>query len=515
MAELTPLEWVHRLEDRLKQQREHAQFYDRYYAGEHELAIVRREYDEIFGPDELDPPRTNVSAVGVDAAAERLQVTGFRIGDDVEEDEDQVDDGDQGDDDPLEQLLADDGGPANELERRAEVIWHRNDLDVMEQISNVESLAQGNVFALVWPDRDGDAVISIESAEQMVVARRQEPPYDVVAALKLWVDEWTAEELATLYVPAGICRFRARTSSDTTSTLWTPNGTSRLDRWVERDPVFTPAPRPWRDKLVPVVEQANRARLLRPPQSDLVNVAPLADTHAKILADLVVAASFGAVPIRTATGIELERDKDGKLVRRADGSIRPPFDVRADRAMVSEREKASFGTLPAADLAGYVSALDMILRELRIITRVPQHYYGEGASSGQSGETLKSAEGSLVRRVNGIAKRFGLTWRQVMSLALQLETPGMTGQVPVRARWADTETRVESALIDGAGKLKQMELPLEIILLEHLKYPPELVRRAVAMRDRAQQQANDILAALRVDAVTPTPDPDRLSVPAA
>lgn len=486
MDDIEPLQWLNLLEPRLQEQAEHARLYDMHYSGERELDIVRDEYNQVFGLNKFDPPRTNVAAVGVNAVAERLRVEGFIVGD--EENQDGA--------------------------RAASDLWRRNELDEMQQIANVESLAKGTAFLLAWPDDDGNAVISVEDAEQMVVARESRPPYDVIAALKVYTDEWTGDDIAVLYLPDGIRTYKAtRTavttirkavSTRTSSGLILPSAAavdrvSKASRWREwapnRGEEFERAPKGL-DGDIPVVELTNRARLLRPAQSALVDVAPLADTHSKVMADLVIACSFGAVPIRTATGVSLARDASGQLIRDREGKIPSPYDVRADRAMVSENPNAKFGTLPAADLAGYVAARDAVLLDIRIVTRVPQHYYGQGVSSGMSGETLKASEASLVRLVDGITPRHGASYRKIIRYGFAIEGSRFATE-SIRTRWADTETRVEAQLIDGATKLESIGVPLELILTEHLKMPREVVARAMKMRQQEALRGEAILRALR------------------
>jgi len=168
----TPLEWVRRLARDLEKQAKHARKYDAYYSGERELDIVKRDYLEVFGsapetaarPD-FDPPRTNVSAVGVNAVAERLQVEGFVIG---------------------QRRAADPEAAAESAEEavdEAAEVWRRNDMGVMSAIGAAEALAKGAAFALIGVDGDGRAVLTVEDVEQMVVARQPVPPYDVAAAL--------------------------------------------------------------------------------------------------------------------------------------------------------------------------------------------------------------------------------------------------------------------------------------------------------------------------------------------
>lgn len=473
--EIDPLTWLHLLEDKIKEQTEVAELYDEYYSNERELDIIKKDYEQVFGRNSLDPPKTNLAAVGVNAVAERLRVDGFRVGDE----------------------------DAGEGAKAAHTIWMRNHLDVMFSISNVEMLIKSRTFMLIWPDKQGKAVITIEDPTQFAVERRPTPPYDVIAAAKIYTDTW-GRELAILWLEDGMRKYEAAPGG---GELWTPPNRSRAvrSRWREREPHFTKMPAAFGGRL-PIEEFGNRQRLLKEPVSDLVDVAPLVDTHAKILADLIIACSFGAVPIRYATGIKLERNPDGTLKREPDGSVRPPFNIRADRAMVSEDKDAKFGMLEVADLAGYVSALDEVRTNVRIVTRVPQHYYGEGLSSGLTGETLKSSEASLVRRVNGMLDPLAMPLRSGIASALALETD--LGEAPVSVRWADTETRIEAQLIDGGNKLRSMGVPLEWILIEHLKQDPAAVERAMDMAKKEAALGQEVLRRLNADVALAGEDDD-------
>ena len=70
---LEPLAWLDLLEQQVEVQRKHARHYDRYYANEAELEIVKNEYEEVFGPAALQehsrPPISGVRSVGPDLPA--------------------------------------------------------------------------------------------------------------------------------------------------------------------------------------------------------------------------------------------------------------------------------------------------------------------------------------------------------------------------------------------------------------------------------------------------------------
>jgi hypothetical protein len=471
----TPLQWLVRLEQLLDEQRRHAAYFDRYYSGERTLDIVEADYGDVFGVDRfeqplLGAPYSNVAAIGVDALAERLQVDGFRVG---------------GDDNTA-------GADA------ADELWTGNDLDAMSTLGHTESFVKGTAGLLAWPGEDGRAVISIEDAEQLVVHRRITPPYDVDAALKLLIDEWTGDEVALLWLEnVGRITFRKGSATRRVVIAGSAGPLETLaTQWVEPDAADEQLVEAMPERLdgrVPVVELANRQRLLRRPSSELVHVAPLADVHDKLIADMVIAASFGAIPIRTATGVKLMR----RTLPNGDVELLSPFDVRADRAMVSENPDARFGSIPAADLAGYVAAIDMVLREIRALTRVPQHYYGEGVSAGMSGETLKAAESSLVRKAEGIQPRFGASWRKSIASASRSKIRNSptrrsspAGATPRRRSRRRPSTPRRSSPAIG--------VPLEIVL-ERLGYPRSLIARAKQLRNAEQLRGQQLVDLLRQD----------------
>jgi hypothetical protein len=131
------------------------------------------------------------------------------------------------------------------------------------------------------------------------------PPYSVDAALKLYCDEWTGKQVGYLWRPG--VRY--------TLTQGDRGWQATDDGSYDGDP--------------PVEELANRTRLLRAPSSELAGVTPLLDVYTLLMADLIVAADTGAFPIRTATASSWP-------VTRRRVIPKTPFDVRVDRAMVSE-----------------------------------------------------------------------------------------------------------------------------------------------------------------------------------
>ena len=474
---MTPQEWLAALEKKLREQQMHARRYDRYYNGESVLEIVTEDFRDVFG-GKFDPVRTNLCRVVTEAKAERLEVEYFAVG---------------GDDDQA-------GSDA------ARAIWDENDLGEMSQIAHTELLVKSRVFTLTWPgdvaDEDTPPVISIEDPEQMVVARRQRPPYDVIAALKVWVDEWDGRERAELYLPDEVHRFRRRNAPSQTTPRGGPTGL-----WIP--PVVVGMGNEWVADTydngegsirngygaVPVVELANRARLLREPQSDLVDIAPLQDASDKLLADLIISASFGAIPVRTATGLVFKTDKDGHPVDEHGNRI-TPFDVRADRVWISPDAQSKFGTLEGSSLEGFIKGREAIHQDVRTLSRVPYHYFDMGGTSNVAGETLKAMETPLVRTVDGLQTRLGPGWAKTVRFGL---SGTQFAGAPVKTRWADTETKADANLYDAFSKSIE-HVPLEVALEKVLGWDRELIRRTMRIREEEGLAADAALQLLTRDA---------------
>jgi hypothetical protein len=443
----TPEEWATRLHNQLEAQRKHARQYDDIYTGARRLAVVESEYRDVFGiqPTAADllaltPPDTNVAAVGVDALSERLQVEDFALA----------------------------GEGSAEEQRRvtaaAADLWTGSDMDVMQSVATVEALIKGRSYLQLGQGADG-ATISVEDPEQMAVVRDHAPPYDVVAGLKVAPDPWGEPERVTLWLPG-------RTYGGTRT-----GGAFRLDGGV------TGPDRP------PLYELAYRQRLIAEPRSYIAPVASMADSYALLMAYLVIAARFGAVPIVTMSGVSLPRHPDtGRVLPFGTDPTRPdlpPRPIGATEALATENPDGRFGRIDAGQLAGYIAALEMLLSSITAIHRTPPSYYGQGARSGTSGETVKAGEAGLERRKIDAQRYLGATWRRVVSDAVSLD---VGRPVRVLPRWANTETHIEAQDADAVQKYVAAGIDLRTVL-EHIGFPRQTVEQAIARQKEAQQDA--------------------------
>lgn len=430
----TPAGWADYLALNLSLQARDAQRMNDYYEGRHSLLFAQDKFRRAYA-DLIGKFADNFCSLIVDSVAERLAVEGFRMNADPEADKD------------------------------AWNIWQRNDMDARSSTAMVESLVSARSFATVWGDSDGNPIIELEDASELIVyygagTDKRHPKL----ALKRWVDEWGT--------------WHAR--------LWTPTssykmtGISNGGTWGD----YTETPNPL--GVVPVVELANRPRLRFDPSSELRLVAPIQDAINKVVRDALVASEFAAYPQRWVTGLEIEEDEQGQPKK-------PPFDPALDRMFQAEDSSVNFGQFAAADLGNYAKLVDMLVQHLATVSRVPFHYFLINGGQAPSGESINSAEAGLVAKVRDRQMHFGDAWERVMRLAFRVMDDPRAEASTAETIWRDPEYRTEGQHVDALLKLKTLGVPVQQIW-QDAGYSPTQIERFEELR------RNEIMLSAQADA---------------
>jgi hypothetical protein len=421
-----PAWWLARLYGQITARQPDVTRCEDYVAGDHPptlgTATYRREFNLM-----LAAVRDNWMELVVDAVEERLHVDGFRIGDD----------------------------PAGDTD--AWTIWQRNQLDADSELAHHAALATGYAYALVWADDNGRPQITIEHPSQVIVAYAAGSRRLRAAALKLWRDDTADREYATVYLPDGLWRYERRL----------PHHNAGTTDWVPRrdDPeVHNPL------GVVPVVEFANRPKLLRGARSEIASVMSTQDQINKLVCDMLVAAEFGAYRQRWAVGVEIPTDPDT-------GEELMPWRHAIDRLWTSGSDDTKFGEFSETDLRNYVAAIENRVQSLASRTRTPPHYLLGSTGSFPSGESLKATETGLIAKVRSRQRHFGEAWEEVIRLAFAVTGDERRDAWAAETIWADPESRTESEHVDALGKLRQMlQVPLEQ-LWSDAGYTPQQIGR--------------------------------------
>lgn len=413
---LSPLWWVKRLYKQLRAQCETFDLYDAYYRGMPPRLPWLPEQAQTEFRRLLALSKSNYMGLVVDAMVERQIVEGFRIGDNLNGD------------------------------MPTWKIWQANNLDASSDQVLLEAAIGGSAFLLVAPPADGgsDPLIYAEHPSQATVAyepgsgRRKR-----AAGLKVWIDDWTGLQMATLYLPDEIYKFQAPAPKDGMSVpepSWEPREV-RGELWPALNPLGE----------VPLVEVANNPRMLTGGVSELADVITVQDRINKTLADRLMTQDFGAFPQKWAKGFPSE-DADGNPNR---------IDVGRNRMVTSEMAETQFGQWDSAPLDPYSAAKREDVKDIASRTRTPAQYL-LGEMSNVNGETLKASESGLVSKVRQRNRTAGEGLEDAIGLARRIA--GLqTGPEVIETKWRNPEFRTEGELVDSLTKMATLNVPDEAL----------------------------------------------------
>lgn len=357
-------------------------------------------------------------------------------------------------------------------------LWEANGMDAWQSVAWTEMLAKRRVYWSVWYGANaGDPPrIELEDALQtwveLVPGSRDKRAFSV----KVYVDDWTGEELADVATPEALYYF-ARNKPVT-------NHQGRVTglTWQARQ-----AGEPNKLGEVPFVGMVNRPSLRTADRgySVIEDVLDTQDRLNQTVLGRMLAGHTAAFMQKWATGIEIETDKDG--------NPKAPFVPGVTRLFTSESDAAKFGQFDATDLKNYITGEEQEIQHIANTTRLPRHYFNPTGQA-PSGDAMRSAEAALVATATTIQKFSGDPVKTVLRLARKAaglgETPFMSELV-----WADPEFQTWGQLVDGTLKLTQGSIA-------SLRYAREKVGMSPATITRVESEleTEQILAAALMDA---------------
>jgi hypothetical protein len=359
----------------------------------------------------------------VNAVAERLQVTGFRIGAEADSD-------------------------------AAWAIWQANSLDADAELVQTDALVQGSAFLLVQPDDDNPTGVAItgESAMQAAVLYAPGSRRTRIAGYKRYAAEpWelapgAAGAIEVLITPEEIW-------------TWFPDSTTPA---VQSNPAG----------FVGLIEIVPQPRTLAPPRSELHSATSIQDRIHTTIFNRLVATDYGAFRQIWATGIKIARQviktPDGEAVK-----VTRPFDVGANRLLANEAPDGKFGSFPESTLAGYLSSVEQDVSQLAAITQTPP-YYLHGQMVNLSADAIKASEAGLVAKCRRRSRHFGEGYEDAMRCALTLTGSPAATDISAEVIWADMETRSEGARVDALVKMATLGVPRRVLWQKWGATPQEI-----------------------------------------
>ena len=446
----TPAEAVailNKLVEELRNRQKDVETLSNAYAGEHKLTFASDDFRDFFAKRYADFS-DNWCGIVADAPHERLEVTGIRLK------------GAEGGDDGLWD------------------VWRENDADQLSDLAMLDAIIAKRAFALVWADDDDKPRITWEHPSQAIVSYDPETRARKAGA-KVWADD--DREYATLYLPDEVWKFqRERRQTDLILPAHLLDG-----NWVARAEGVIPNPL----GKVPLVEYANRPRLMGEPISDIAGTLSMQHAVNLIWSQLFVALDSSSWPQRVIYGAERPTipilDENGNEVGEREIDLKK---FMADRAIWLEDPNTRIAEWSATNLKAYTDIIEIAVGHIAAQTRTPAHYLLIGGTiANVSGDAMKALETGLVKRTEEKTQHFGRATRDVFELvALVQDNKEKAAAVRGgKVLWRDIENRSDAQRADSLSKKRDIGYPLRY-LLELDGLPPQEIDRVMGMVEREQ-----------------------------
>jgi hypothetical protein len=346
----------------------------------------------------------------------------------------------------------------------------------------------------VWGDEDDEPRITWEHPSQAIVGYDPETRARVAGA-KVWADD--DREYATLYLPDEVWKFQR---PRVTSNLVGPNGQPFVTlegSWELRAEGVIDNPL----GKVPLVELANRPRLVGEPHSDIAGTLAMQHAINLLWAQLFAVSDEATIGQRIILGAE----QPVMPILNSDGDVigEKPVDLKKFRqdtiAFISDPTAKAFEWTPA-NLKVFTDVIEIMVGHIAAQTRTPAHYLLIGGTiANVSGDAMKALETGLVKRTQEKTQHFGRAIRDVFELvALAQGDSGKAAAVRGgQVLWRDVENRSDAQRADALAKKKDIGYPLRYLLEQDGLSPAEIDRVMDMVRE---EQSDPILSQIMKDA---------------
>lgn len=453
-SELDARNWLARLGQALIDYQPRYDYLESYVIGDFRLPSGDPRYVKALREFQ-DKSRTNYISLVTSSPVERMQVQGFRFGNDADT-------------------------PADEDANR---IWQANNMDLNSEIAHLAAATFSRSYVMVSPPQEGDKwpLITVEDPRCTIVEHDPVRHNVLRAALRMWKDDQIGYVIAVVYLPDSIHYFRATDNAfDNLTNEILKNRLVQSGTWEYLGSEVNTLGE------VPIVPLNWRPGLHGSSRSEAEEGFPIQDRiNAEIMNRMIISRAQ-AYKQRWAKGITLPTDDNG--------NPKPPFDPGADILWTVEDPDAAFGEFKEADITQILKAVRDDVGDLAAITKTPPHYLlGEIVNA--SGDALKAAETGLVSKTKARMKTAGWAWEKVIKLAFGwLGDTDKQNEVLAETIWADPESRSRAELADAILKETQMGLPAEMAF-ERLGLTPAQIQRAMQLKRQEEMRQAMLMAA--------------------
>lgn len=481
MVDHSPLEWLQRLLPKLEADRPSLMAYDNWYWGDHPVAHIPPELDRRYltqFQQILEQSKANFMQLVIDAMSNRCRAQGFRLSAANDEQADQD----------------------------AWTLWQASNMDAAHRLAIRDTFVKGRGALSVWFG-DPHPTIMVEDACQTIVEHEPGNRLKRAAALKVWIDDWTGDERANVYLPNGIYKFRRTrpperaVTTPITSTVAVavmPDAPKPPPDWEELPGEFVENP----VGIVPIIPLVARPDSNGRGHSEIEGVVAIQERINGTIFNRVLAGWFAAFRQKWATGVTIPEDANGNPVE--------PWNQAINRMFVDTDPNAKFGSFEATDIEQYLKAEEMDVKNIAAITFTPRHFLIQQGQE-PSGDAINSAEAGLIAKVLDREQYLSDSFEEAIRLA-RLFAGEKDSPVDSEIVWADPRDPaiVEAARTDAVIKQFAGGLISLTMAQEKLGYTPQQIQRmatdlvAEGLRQRGVAMTDKALSGPGPNSLAPT-----------
>lgn len=362
-----------------------------------------------------------------------------------------------------------------------------------------DSLETGYGYMVVGT-KGGEAVVTPEKPEFVIVAQNELHPWKADAALKIWRHPYDGFDYALLWIPGKRLKYKRQ---------------SRVNGAIMRTTSLIQDSRGgWGDSIaeddyngpVPVFELEGEVGKASTDRIDYLGGLSVIDRHT----DLIDRINLGVLQRIVTTSMQAFRQR-ALMTKEGSGGL-PDKDADGediDWAAVFEPAPGALWEVPEqvlsiwesqqADVSGLLNAVKDDVRELGALTGATMPGITSD-SANQSAEGARSGKEGLAAKANKVLTRAVPMLNGVILAALRSEGVAQPGVIEVKFEPTDRVTLAEKA--DAATKLKSTGVSLPIIERDILGWSPEVI--AEDEKNRRKEASQQMLTRL---ASTPPPAP--------
>ena len=357
---------------------------------------------------------------------------------------------------------------ANEIINR---VWESNDLVLDANEIHKRALVYGDSYAIVWTDEDGEVQINYNSPLTTVVVYDTENPRVKRFGAKLWqhtdpYDSTTKTVRLNMYYADRIEKYEAVGEVET---MVSSSGFKQIGV-VEN---------PWNE--VPVFHFRTSKTYGRPEHYDAYGPQ---DAINKLIITHMNTVDYQGAPQRYALAnggndSEIQDFDDSTVDAENLGSLKNgPGELWYLKGI------SKVGEFSPADHRVFTEPMTQYVKSMASLTSTPIHYFDSSAGQ-QSGESLRTAEAPLIKKIEDRQISFGNTWRDMFRFILKidnLESEIMTGELDVQVKWESPESLDTLDHWEVAVKKRVVGVSLKQVLLE-MGYDSEVADLIVEQGD--------------------------------